>query len=88
MKNIILLSILIAVLAAFFASTHPDGLEKVAENLGFIHKGMERSSVMTDYAVPFISHEGISTSAAGILGILISLGLFWATALFLRKIAK
>ncbi|MCX5725619.1 MAG: PDGLE domain-containing protein [Candidatus Saganbacteria bacterium] len=29
------ISILIAVLATFFASTNPDGLEKVAENLGF-----------------------------------------------------
>ena len=88
MRNIILLSILIVVLAAFFASAHPDGLERVAEALGFIEKGVERSSLMTDYAVPFISHEGISTSLAGILGILMTLGLFWVTALFLRKTAK
>ncbi|KPJ68564.1 hypothetical protein AMJ44_06345 [candidate division WOR-1 bacterium DG_54_3] len=85
MKNIILLSILIAILAAFFASSNPDGLEKVAENLGFIDRGIERSSAMTDYSIPFIYQEGISTSIAGILGIFIILGLFWATALFLRK---
>lgn len=85
MRNIILLSIIIAVLAAFFASSHPDGLEKVAERLGFIEKGVERSSVMTDYAVPFISHEGVSTSAAGVLGIFITLGLFCGTALILGQ---
>ena len=34
MRKIILLSILIATLAAFFASSNPDGLEKVAESLG------------------------------------------------------
>ena len=88
MKNIILLSILIAVLAAFFASSNPDGLEKVAETLGFIERGAERSSAMTDYSMPFISQEGISTSIAGILGIFITLGLFWVTAFFLRKIAR
>jgi hypothetical protein len=88
MKNIILLSVLIAVLAAFFASSNPDGLEKVAGSLGFMDRGIERSSAMTDYSIPFLSQEGISTSIAGILGIFITLGLFWVTALFLRKMAR
>jgi len=88
MKNIILLSILIAILAAFFASANPDGLEKVAESLGFIESGVERSSVMTDYTVPFISNPGISTSAAGILGILLILGVFWLTTLVLKKASR
>jgi hypothetical protein len=85
MKNVILLSILIAVLAAFFASAHPDGLEKVAETLGFIEQGAERTSWMTDYTVPFISAEGISTAAAGVIGILITLGLFAAIPLIFKK---
>ena len=77
MRNIILLSILIVVLAAFFASANPDGLEKVAESLGFIDRGVERSSVMTDYSCPFVSQGGVSTALAGILGIFITFGLFW-----------
>ena len=85
MRNIILLSIMIAILAAFFASANPDGLEKVAETLGFIEKGAERTSLMTDYTVPIISHEGISTSLAGILGIFITLGLFWGIALAFKR---
>ena len=85
MRNVILFSILIAILAAFFASASPDGLEKVAENLGFIENGVERSSVMTDYSVPFIASPGISTSVAGIIGILLTLGVFWLTTLVLRK---
>ena len=88
MRNIIFLTITIAILAAFFASAHPDGLEKVAETLGFIEKGVERSSVMTDYTVPFITHEGISTSIAGFFGIIITLGLFWLVAFILRKTKK
>ncbi|NQU18046.1 MAG: PDGLE domain-containing protein [Candidatus Saganbacteria bacterium] len=85
MRNIILLSIMIAVSAAFFASAHPDGLEKVAETLGFIESGVERSSIMTDYSVSFITHQGISTSVAGILGIFLTLGLFWGIAFTLKK---
>lgn len=87
MKNIIMLSIVIAILAAFFASANPDGLEKVAEKLRFIDRGMERSSLMTDYTVPFINSEGISTSVAGTFGILIMLVLFGGTAFILKKIA-
>ncbi|MFH1347458.1 MAG: PDGLE domain-containing protein [Candidatus Margulisiibacteriota bacterium] len=54
MRKVIVLSILIAVFAAFFASAHPDGLEWVAEKLGFIEKGVEQTSLMTDYSMPFI----------------------------------
>ncbi len=85
MRNIILVLVAITILAAFLASSNPDGLEKVAEALGFIEKGVERSSIMTDYTVPFIAHEGISTSVAGILGIFMTLGLFWGAAFIFRK---
>ncbi|MFH1683838.1 MAG: PDGLE domain-containing protein [Candidatus Margulisiibacteriota bacterium] len=85
MRKIILLSILIAVLAAFFASAHPDGLEWVAGKLGFIEQGVEQTSLMTDYSVPVIAQAGISTAIAGILGIIIVFGLFWTTAKFFRS---
>ncbi|MFH1684419.1 MAG: PDGLE domain-containing protein [Candidatus Margulisiibacteriota bacterium] len=86
MRNIILLSVVIAISAAFFASANPDGLEKVAETLGFIEKGAERTSLMTDYAVPFIAHEGMSTSVAGLFGIFLTFGLFWGTAMAFKKL--
>lgn len=74
--KILLVAGLVAVLASFFASASPDGLEKVAENLGFIDKGIAGQSLMTDYAVPFISQPGLSTAAAGIIGILLTFGIF------------
>lgn len=85
MRNIIILSVLIAVAASFFASAHPDGLEKVAETLGFIDAGIERTAVMTDYSVPFVSHEAISAALSGIAGIALCLGVFWLAAALLKQ---
>jgi hypothetical protein len=42
---VVLISIAVAILAGFFASTHPDGLEKVAANLGFEHKAVPTPGV-------------------------------------------
>ncbi len=72
MRKIILLAILIAILAFFFASSNPDGLEKVASNLGFINCAVERTGFGYDL-VP---------SIAAILGIAV---LFWGVARFLKS---
>lgn len=86
MKKVLLLSTLTAALAAFFASSHPDGLEKVAEKLGFMGKGLARHSLMTDYMIPFISHPTLSTTLAGICGVIIIFTLFWGFARMAKKI--
>lgn len=72
MRKIILLAILIAILAFFFASAHPDGLEKVAENLGFINLAVERNGF----------EYGLLPSIAAILGIGF---LFWGVARVLKS---
>ena len=51
------------------ASTHPDGLEWVAEQQGFI--GLAQSplyEIIPDYAFPGISNEAVATIVAGLLG--------------------
>ena len=56
------------------ASAHPDGLERVAEDLGFISAGTDNAFYLfSDYALPFISNEGVSTIMAGLVGILVLL---------------
>ncbi len=63
---------LIALVLSPFASSYPDGLEWVAERLGFLHESMPLFvSPMSDYAVPFIGNEALSTSLAGISGTVI-----------------
>ena len=76
MKKLFFFSIAIAVLAAFFASTHPDGLDFVAEKFGFAAKATGHSAPLADYRVGFLPAGGISTLVAGIAGILITLSIF------------
>ena len=65
----------IAVLITFFsplASSEPDGLEKVAENEGFIQKAEDAPyEVIADYVLPWVDNEDLATILAGIIGVLI-----------------
>ena len=68
------LVLIIILLASIFASGKPDGLEFIAEQLGFIHKAADSKSLLTNYSFSPIKIEAISTMFAGILGILLCLG--------------
>ncbi len=64
------------------ASSSPDGLEKVAEDKGFINTGGEAPfEVAAGYIFPGIENEALATIMAGWLGILalftIVYGLAW-----------
>lgn len=66
----LVLSLLVGVILSPFASSWPDGLERVAENYGFIQQAHETSltpAIIPDYEMPGL-HGGWSTAAAGFLG--------------------
>jgi cobalt/nickel transport protein len=78
MEKWILVLLGVAVLAAVFlspfASTKPDGLERVAEDKGFLERGEGPQAVnspIADYVVPGISNEKLATSLAGLVGVII-----------------
>lgn len=79
----------IAIVLALFsplASPHPDGLERVAEDLGFIERAQEPLyQVIPDYVFPGISNEALATIAAGIVGTLIVYGIAVGLAALLRR---
>jgi len=79
----------IALVLALFsplASPHPDGLERVAEDLGFIERAQEPLyQVIPDYVFPGISNEALATIAAGIVGTLIVYGIAVGLAALLRR---
>jgi cobalt/nickel transport protein len=76
-------SLLLAGVVSFYASSHPDGLEKVAEDIGFIETAKENTnadSFLADYGVKGVDNERLSVGAAGVIGVIatgvVSTGLF------------
>lgn len=66
-----ILSLSLVVLSPL-ASSYPDGLESVAEKLGFIEYTQAPGfSVIPDYALPGVSNAVLATILAGLVGILI-----------------
>jgi hypothetical protein len=70
------------------ASSYPDGLEKVAESLGFTDKATDTLPkgffLIPDYAVSGIYSGKLQTSLAGLSGILIISALFVLVYLIYR----
>lgn len=76
----ILVSLVIAGAVSFFASSEPDGLEKVAEDTGFIDDAVDNANAelpLADYG----DAGGIPVGVAGIIGVVLTIGvafgLFW-----------
>lgn len=63
----------VGTLLSTFASPHPDGLERVAEEQGFLGRAVERPllrSPIPDYLLPGIRSERLATGLAGFIGTL------------------
>ena len=69
----LLVSIGLAGIVSFYASSSPDGLEKVAGDIGFIETAKDHTldnSALADYSVAGIENERLSVGIAGILGVI------------------
>lgn len=84
----LLITLFLAGGVSFYASSHPDGLEKVAETVGFIETAEDHAiadSPLADYGVKGVDNERLSVGLSGVIGVLgtaaISVGIFY----FLRK---
>ena len=67
---------LFAVLLSPLASASPDGLERVAEDMGFLQIGQAAPyQILPDYTIPFLGETALSTIVAGAVGALVLLGL-------------
>ncbi len=77
---------LLAVLISPFASSDPDGLERVAEELGFLETGSSAPfEILPDYTLPMLGETALSTIVAGAVGALVLLGLLILIGRNLRK---
>jgi len=79
----------LAVAVALFsplASSHPDGLERVAEDEGFVDRAQDAPyEIIPDYVLPGVDNEGLATILAGIVGTLTVFGLVCVLAWVLRR---
>jgi cobalt/nickel transport system permease protein len=76
-------------LLAPLASPHPDGLERVAEDKGFIGTAQDAPyEIIPDYVLPGIPNQALATIAAGVVGTLIVAGVALAVARLRRRVAR
>jgi cobalt/nickel transport protein len=92
MKKILIPGLLVSVCVAFFlspfASTSPDGLEKVAEDKGFLQSGEEKGVVKSpipDYTFPGVKSEAVATGIAGVAGVILVFGTAAGLGVLLKK---
>jgi cobalt/nickel transport system permease protein len=77
---------ILAVLISPFASGDPDGLERVAEDIGFLDRGIDAPyQILPDYTVPFLGETALSTVVAGIVGAMVALGFMILLGSLLKK---
>jgi len=88
-KAVLLVGGLIALaLAALspLASANPDGLEWVADEIGFLGQAQSPTyNLIPDYVLPGISNEAVATILAGVFGVLLVLGVTLGVASLRRS---
>ena len=82
----VVITLMIGIMAVFFASPSPDGLERVAEELGFIGGAQDSAiNLLKDYAVPGIANENAASALAIIIGTLLIFAIGLGIARSLRR---
>jgi cobalt/nickel transport system permease protein/cobalt/nickel transport protein len=81
----LLVTLLVAGGASYYASSHPDGLEHVAEQTGFLDSAEDSPTAdgpFADYSTRGVDDERVSVGITGVVGVAVTLllagGLFWA----------
>jgi hypothetical protein len=81
-------ALLVAGVASWYASGHPDGLEWAAEQTGFLDSAKDSAaagSPLADYSVAGVDDGRLSGGLAGVLGVLLTLLLAGGLTLLLRR---
>ena len=82
-------SAVLAGILSHYASPHPDGLEKVAEDKGFLESATNSAvsgSPLADYGVSGIENARASVGLAGLIGISVTALLSYLVFYMLRRL--
>jgi len=60
-----------------FASTFPDGLEKVVESLSLEEPELIWSGLMPDYTFPFTDNPYLAKLISGLIGLFLAFSIAW-----------
>jgi PDGLE domain len=74
----LLVAVGLALVVSGFASSSPDGLEKVAGDKGFLQTARDHlvaDGPLAGYAVKGIDNQRLSTGVSGLIGVLVTFGL-------------
>lgn len=69
------LSLFLAGVVSYYASSNPDGLERVGEDIGFIDSAKDSAaagSALADYGIAGIENARLSGGLAGVIGVLVT----------------
>ncbi len=82
----VVLALVVGIVAVFFASPSPDGLERVAEDKGFIEAAQAAPfEIIPDYVAPGIANETLAGVLAVVLGTLLLFAVGYGIARALRR---
>ena len=84
----LLVSLLVAGGVSYYASSHPDGLEQVAEQVGFDDAVEEHAAAdgpLADYQLRGVENERLSGGLAGVIGASVVLLVAGGLGLALRR---
>lgn len=79
------LAIGLAFVASPYASSSPDGLNRVAADKGFEHTAKTHNGPIPGYAFPGIENEKLAKGVAGFAGTLIAFAIGYGGAFVLRR---
>lgn len=84
----LLVTLLVAGVGSWYASSSPDGLESAAEQAGFADTARDSAaadSPLADYGVAGVPDGRLSGGLAGVVGVLVVLALAGGLTLLLRR---
>lgn len=82
------ISLFAAGVVSYYASSSPDGLEKVAEDHGFLSSATDSANAAlptADYGIAGVSNERLSVGLSGVLGVIVMVILGFGLFLWLGR---
>jgi hypothetical protein len=82
----------LAIVVALFsplASSHPDGLERVAEDEGFIEEAKDPPyEIIADYVFPGVENEEVATILSGVIGVALVAAVGFGLAFGMKALSR